>query len=521
MLTSLRTAAPEGPVETDVAIIGAGLAGLVLAKTLVELGLLVVVVESGGEQQIEEVHPLNEVEMTAQQYLGATKGRFRALGGTSTRWGGALLPYLEGDFKDHPCGWHSGWSVDVAEIEPYLAPLEHDFGVAAGSYEGEGALATMLPSFRPRHPKWPAFQKRATSNIYRKEIAGNPRLRVWIDATVTDIHQDEGRIRGLTAKSLDGHQLKIVAAHVAIAAGAIETTRLLLLLNSSTNGRTFPQTSPLGQGFHDHLSAPIGLLTTHGDVALTRLFSFQFVPGGMRNLRFELTHSARAKHNLPGAFLHVAFTRKTESGFDGLRRVYQALQRGGRPALADIYTILADMPWFLRAVWWRIFEQQVLPPSGADFALHLVTEQKPDPKNRITLSTTDHDYFGQPRARIDWRVQDEDLALFSKISDLATAEWRAGPLAALATPHPRPVESVASELSETGGIYHPAGTTRMGSNAADSVVDSRLRVHGVPGLWAVATSVFPTVGGTSPSLGLMQFAMRAAQDIADATKGNA
>ena len=66
---------------------------------------------------------------------------------------------------------------------------------------------------------------------------------------------------------------------------------------------------------------------------------------------------------------------------------------------------------------------------------------------------------------------------------------------------------------EGGDIYHPAGTTRMGARAADSMVDTKLRVHGLDGLWAVATSVFPTVGGTSPSLGLMQLALRAADDI--------
>ena len=44
-----------------------------------------------------------------------------------------------------------------------------------------------------------------------------------------------------------------------------------------------------------------------------------------------------------------------------------------------------------------------------------------------------------------------------------------------------------------------------------SVFDRRVGMNGY--LWAVATSVFPTVGGTSPSLGLMQLALRAADDI--------
>ena len=70
-------------------------------------------------------------------------------------------------------------------------------------------------------------------------------------------------------------------------------------------------------------------------------------------------------------------------------------------------------------------------------------------------------------------------------------------------------------------IYHPTGTTRMGAQAADSVVDTQLRFNGLAGLWAVATSVFPTVGGTSPSLGLLQLALRATDDIAEWKRSSA
>ena len=79
---------------------------------------------------------------------------------------------------------------------------------------------------------------------------------------------------------------------------------------------------------------------------------------------------------------------------------------------------------------------------------------------------------------------------------------------------PRPEEDVAAGLEAGGGIYHPAGTTRIGPTAETGVVDNRLNVHGVHGLRALATSVFPTVGGSSPSLCLIQMALRMADDIA-------
>lgn len=42
-------------------------------------------------------------------------------------------------------------------------------------------------------------------------------------------------------------------------------------------------------------------------------------------------------------------------------------------------------------------------------------------------------------------------------------------------------------------VYHPTSTCMMGVDAATSVVDTRLRVHGVQGLRVVDASVFPTI----------------------------
>ena len=130
---------------------------------------------------------------------------------------------------------------------------------------------------------------------------------------------------------------------------------------------------PLGRGFHDHLSAPIANLETDHPDACVRLFSFAFQDGGMRNLRFELAPETRAAMGLPAAFLHIAFARSGRSGFDGLRGIFQALQRKSLPATRDIITLLKDFPWFLRAVWWRLVEHRVLPPAGTMFELHLVS----------------------------------------------------------------------------------------------------------------------------------------------------
>lgn len=513
MLMSLAKTAPESPVTADVAIVGAGLAGLFLADRLTQSGLRVVVLESGAETQTEDVHPLNTVDMLAQTYNGATQGRFRCLGGTSTRWGGALLPYLSDDLGPHPMGWHDGWHTSPDDLGAYLGDVEDSFGVQRGSYEDDDASVGQIASFSPRFPKWPAFGKRSTANLFREAVTSSQSLTVWLDATVTEVTLDGSTVTGVVAQSLAGHRLQVTAGHVVLASGAMETTRQLLLMNHAAGGHLFPADTPLGQGFHDHLSTPIADLNVTDQKAAARLFSFRFVTGGMRNMRFELGPETRADMGLPAAFLHVAFTRETESGFDGLRKIFQAVQQRRLPALSDIGQILMDAPWFMRAVWWRFAEQRVLPPTGSRFEMHLVSEQEPRPENRIALSTENFDPFGLPRATLDWSVSEADQANFWRLAEHTAACWKSSDLHPLAQAQLRDKETVLGALRDGGGIYHPAGTTRIGADASQGVVDTNLRVHGVQGLRALATSVFPSIGGSSPSLALTQFAVRMAQDI--------
>lgn len=516
MLRSLDETAPEQPLQAQVIVVGAGLAGLFLADALAGRGLSVLVLESGADTQETETHPLNVVELEGDGYKGAEHGRFRCLGGTSTRWGGALLPYLQGDLGPHPCGWHEGWGIRPEVLDRTLAGAEAAFGVGPDPYEvapepGED----LLLGFLPREPKWPTFRNRSTANLFARRIRNDPRVEVWTNATVTRIDLGADRVEGVTAQAArSGHVLRAQAPLVVLAAGAIETTRLLLLLNRAQDGRLFPPDSPLGLGFHDHLSAAIADLTNVDRRHIVRLFGFRFVKGGMRNLRFELAPAVRAEAGLPAAFLHVAFTRDKDCGFEGLRGLFQAMQRRQLPQGADLYRILFDLPWFARAVWWRLVEQRVFPPTGSGFELHLVTEQAPDPAHRIMLAEGTTDAFGLPLARITWRVTEADLIRFRTVADLAVARWREGTLAKYAHVIPKPETGIDATLRSGGGIYHPAGTTRIGPTGTTGVVDVGLNVHGVPGLRALATSVFPTVGGSSPSLALVQLALRLSEDIA-------
>ncbi len=73
----------------------------------------------------------------------------------------------------------------------------------------------------------------------------------------------------------------------------------------------------------------------------------------------------------------------------------------------------------------------------------------------------------------------------------------------LRTAHGRSDEDYAQFCGNVAGTnYHPTSSCRMGPEAATSVVDARLRVHGLQGLRVIDSSIFPTIPGgntTAPS----------------------
>lgn len=71
----------------------------------------------------------------------------------------------------------------------------------------------------------------------------------------------------------------------------------------------------------------------------------------------------------------------------------------------------------------------------------------------------------------------------------------------------------------TVGMNHVFGTTRMGSDAKNSVVDSRGKVHGVDNLYVCDTSVFPASPHVNPMLTCMALARRTARSVAGQMAG--
>jgi choline dehydrogenase len=74
-------------------------------------------------------------------------------------------------------------------------------------------------------------------------------------------------------------------------------------------------------------------------------------------------------------------------------------------------------------------------------------------------------------------------------------------------------ELLADFRARAATVYHPVGTCRMGRTPSDSVVDARLRVHGIEGLRVVDASVFPSVTSANTNAPTLMVAQKAADMI--------
>jgi choline dehydrogenase-like flavoprotein len=517
MIVDLSTQEPGICRETDVLVVGAGIAGLVLAARLRAKRLRVAVLESGGPEQGEGPHPLNQVEQLGDAYPGAMQGRSRCLGGTSTRWGGALIPFTEHDLCARPYLGLPAFPAEMQTLRPYLAELETTFGIDPGSYEEDfaqqihatGQIPIGDPDFKVRFAKWPIFKRRNIATLFKDMIRSDRGLEVWLNATVTNFNIDENssRIISVSARDKDGRSLTVEAKQIAICAGAIESTRLLLLLDYANDRRIFADCKALGRFFYDHISTPVATIRAKRVAKLNRMAAFRFVGSTMRSLRFELSPAAQERERIGSAFGHISFKTDKSSGFDALRDFLRSQQKSGRVQPALLIAAARDIPYLVRVALWRTLYKQLLWPVPAAYELHVVAEQLPRPENSIALSGQ-KDIFGLPIAAINWKVSAQDCNTFDVFMRCFSKYWERQNLDEVGELNWTYSAGDHGVDPQVGDVYHPGGATRMGTDRYSAVVDANLRLFEIPNLWTASTSVFPSGGGANPTLTLMLFAMR-------------
>ncbi|HWY14661.1 MAG TPA: GMC family oxidoreductase [Rhizomicrobium sp.] len=479
-------------IDTDLAIVGGGPAGISLALALASAPIRVLLLESGGSHFEPATQSLYAGEETGVSYIPLENTRLRYLGGCSNHWGGWCRPLDPVDFEPRATLAHSGWPFGRAEIEPYFARAQSLVEAGPFIYDETGKWANALGA--PIHlapggvyTTFFQFSKQRGSILpthfgerYGEDLRRIGNLQALLHANVTGLRlsTDAARLDHLDVATLAGNRFKVKPKFVVLAAGGIETPRLLLASNDVMTAGVGNAQDLVGRFFADH---PIP-----GQTATLVLFDGHVAPyyqlpqaanGAYFRAAFAPRDDFRRAHGVPGALATV----EGEVQLDGV----------GLAALAETAGALGMDASSMRA-----------------FTLGCGMELAPDPDRRVTL-TSRKDALGMPRLKLDMRVSDDDFAQYrNTLKELGRQllAARTGMIRLLHT-------SRAEWLAGMDWGNHHMGTTRMSIDPRRGVVDANSKVHGVGNLYVAGSSVFPTYGASNPTLNLIALVLRLADHL--------
>lgn len=518
--------------DAQVCIVGAGTAGLLLARLLRQKGVRVVMLEAGvlAARSSSEMH--QHCEQRGIVYHGAELGRSFGLGGTSVLWGGQMIPMAESDFDARPGPGFEAWPITYAEIARYFTVVRQHLGLDTGDSHDEPESSDLLKREFPdiyklggglklRLSEWLPFKKRNFAIAFKDMLAKDEGLLVWLNAAVTCMARspvgDGAQIETITAQSSNGRSLHVRASFTVICAGALESTRMLLAFDEATQGSISGQGAPLGRYFGDHLSATCGRFICRDwrsyNLAVAPIFS----KGIMRTPRLELEAAAQRELGMTSAFAHMPFLTHGDTGFDVLRNILRRRQ-GEQQHLEftrqTMGRVITDIPTM---VYWRWRHKRLWIPRGADLLLQVDIEQAPNRESRLYLSP-ERDALNRKRLIIDWKIHPSDVQTIRTMAEIVNAGWQGSPLSKLADLQlvlPDEIES----FSALYDVYHPTGSIRMGNSMRDSVVNKDLQLWGTPNCYVSSTAVFPSAGSANPGITHLALTARLAEKIAQQIRG--
>jgi choline dehydrogenase-like flavoprotein len=502
---------PVQTVHTTVCIVGGGIAGLILASGLASQGIEVCLLEAGGLEQEDRSQSLFATEFAASTHRGVSEGRFRTFGGSSTRWGGQLLPFTPDVFAPLPGMLTPSWPIAEHELTPYYEEIQRILGTDPLPFDEEllPALGHSPLLFSPqvtlRFSKWAPFAKRNLAQTLGPKVLADPKITVLSHANVTELEGDGQRIHAARALNYSGATCRILADHFVVAAGTVESSRLVLCSPSVPN----PQ-DQVGRYFHDHLSFHAARFASpERERILERLGPF-FVDGTLHTFKLEASAATRAREGLLAVMGHVVIVEPEDSGVAAVRNLLRSLQSGAlKQAIAvNLLPMLRGIGDLVRLAIYARFKRRRAVSKNAEVLLNIDVEQAPNPNNRIRLSDK-RDAIGMPIAVVDWRVNpaEQDTAL--RFAPMLRRE-----LEALALPPATWDESIRNDtpppLSDT---FHAMGGLRMGDDPESSVVDNQLRVHGTENLYVASCAVFPSGSSSNPTFTMMALTLRLADHL--------
>jgi choline dehydrogenase-like flavoprotein len=540
-----RTAAIDSVVEADICIIGAGPAGITLAREFIGSGVRVVMLESGRFEYDERIQSLGEGEVNSQ-YFGAdalATGRRRQFGGTPNRWvyttepgDGRLyarcVPPEALDFEPHADQPSLCWPFSFDQLRPFYQRGQTVWNSGRFDY----AVDTWAGDLRPLELENGVLKTRICQHgpndvfilRYRDDLLSSENIDLYLGCTAVALESNGAadRARNLRVARGDGRTFSVAAETYILACGGVENVQMLLSSDVTQPGAEGNRHDTIGRYVTDHPEFRVGSIFTSNPDVYEQLALYDIRWVGQHMVSGFLTIAEEVKRSEKLLNMSVAlsprgpgFGTEAHRAIAGLAHAIRHREAPSRLS-ADIGSILRSPVDATAALLRRNAGHYAETRGGWSrpeanrkqfraIELWSEVEQTPHRDNRLTL-TNDRDWLGRKKLRFDHCWSEVDRQNIQRSIKIFTAEieatgvGRVQPWSDLEGPS-RPRFS---------GLHHPMGGTRMHVDPRLGAVDQNCLVHGLSNVYVAGSSVFPTgIGYANPTLTLLALAVRLADHL--------
>ena len=443
------------------------------------------------------------------------------LGGTTTRWGGQIQEMQEQDFASRPGIAGSGWPIAKSALEPYYKRALEAEGLSPVLQTDEevwrqmGSTAPNLgDDLIPYFTRWcpePNFAR-----LYRDTLA-SPNLCVVLHATACELLLDDAgdAVVGVRCRNLPGKEHIFHAPIYVLCLGMIETINLLLQPLEQGRMASWQQNEWLGRHVQSHIETNSAKLVNVDRKRMEQVFPNVYLKGRKYQPKFRVPQERQRQEeilNIGGAISFLS-PGNVEQDVRQMKLAARNLLRGNWSAIGLRNTLpaLRRLPILLRLATSFYVSHRAYWPEDVTYWLRVHCEQEPLSASSITL-LAERDALGMFRSRIDWQVSPLEWKTIQRFTQMAKRAFEA---AGLATVELQP------ELAQEDGYrrvtfddsYHWMGGTRMARSAAEGVVDTDLKLHGVDNAYVCSASVYPASGFANPVHTLLALAIRLADHL--------
>ena len=121
MIEDLGALNQDIDINGELAVVGAGPAGIVIALEAARHGISVVLLESGDRSYNPAAQELSEAaEWDRRRHAPLSLSTRRQVGGTSNTWGGRCVPFDSVDFESRPSLGAPSWPVSYEDVRSYF-----------------------------------------------------------------------------------------------------------------------------------------------------------------------------------------------------------------------------------------------------------------------------------------------------------------------------------------------------------------------------------------------------------------